>query len=300
MKKTRGLVSKIIRFSAVDGPGNRLVMFLQGCNFRCINCHNPHTIGQCTACGQCIATCPAGALKLEKAPETEPTSMGGESFETIQIHFTEAICQGCDRCLAVCSASSNPRTRWMEVTEVQELIRQVSPFLSGITVSGGEATLQLAFLRELFQAVKADPVLKGLTTFLDSNGTLSLAGWNELLPVMDGAMIDLKALDPAIHQQLTGTDNTRVLQSIPYLFRHNRLYEVRLLIIPGYNAELEQAYATASYLAEVCPTTRIRLIPFRIHGVKSVYQHIQPPTAELMAMLQQVYQQHGFQQVSIT
>lgn len=34
-------VSRVLTFSCVDGPGNRLVLFLQGCNFDCITCHNP-------------------------------------------------------------------------------------------------------------------------------------------------------------------------------------------------------------------------------------------------------------------
>jgi pyruvate-formate lyase-activating enzyme len=46
-----GVVSKILRWSVVDGPGNRLVLFLQGCNFACPGCHNPYTIGQCNDCG---------------------------------------------------------------------------------------------------------------------------------------------------------------------------------------------------------------------------------------------------------
>lgn len=39
-----GLVADTIFFSNVDGPGNRFVVFFQGCNFDCIACHNPQTI----------------------------------------------------------------------------------------------------------------------------------------------------------------------------------------------------------------------------------------------------------------
>ena len=40
-------VNKIIPFSAVDGPGNRTAIFLQGCNFDCRYCHNPETRNLC-------------------------------------------------------------------------------------------------------------------------------------------------------------------------------------------------------------------------------------------------------------
>ncbi len=37
------LVNKIETFGLVDGPGVRVVVFLQGCNMRCKYCHNPET-----------------------------------------------------------------------------------------------------------------------------------------------------------------------------------------------------------------------------------------------------------------
>ncbi len=40
----KGIVTRILPFSSVDGPGNRSVVFLQGCNFDCLFCHNPETI----------------------------------------------------------------------------------------------------------------------------------------------------------------------------------------------------------------------------------------------------------------
>ena len=76
---------------------------------------------------------------------------------------------------------------------------RVAPFLSGVTVSGGEATLQAAFVRAFFERVGADPELGRLTRFVDSNGMAAAAVWDQLLPVTDGVMLDLKALDPHVH-----------------------------------------------------------------------------------------------------
>lgn len=39
----KGYINSIETMGLVDGPGIRVVVFMQGCNLRCIYCHNPET-----------------------------------------------------------------------------------------------------------------------------------------------------------------------------------------------------------------------------------------------------------------
>ncbi len=41
---TKGIVNSIQSLGALDGPGIRFVVFMQGCNLRCGCCHNPDTL----------------------------------------------------------------------------------------------------------------------------------------------------------------------------------------------------------------------------------------------------------------
>lgn len=208
-----GFVADTVSFSSVDGPGNRFVVFLQGCNFDCLACHNPQTI-----------------------PGHGPV----DGFHP----------------------------RHMGVDDLLQSIRRAAPFISGVTASGGEATQQPGFLRSLFAAVKADEDLRHLSCFVDSNGACSLSVWDDLMPVMDGAMIDLKCLDPVIHERTTGMDNAAVLASIQHLQALGLLYEVRLLLMAGVNDDPDLLRSTADWLASVDPGLRVKVIGFRPHGAR--------------------------------
>ena len=252
-------VSRWLPFSCVDGPGNRLVLFLQGCNFRCPGCHNPHTIGLCDHCGDCVPGCPSGALTLV---EGRP----GES----RVRWQASLCTHCDRCLDACPRSASPKTHQMSVAEVLALLRRYGPLLTGITVSGGEATTQLPFVIDLFTAIKAAPDLTHLSCLLDSNGSLGEAGWQRLLPVLDGAMIDLKGWRDSVHHALTGQGRERVLASLQLLARVGKLAELRLLHVPGrtdfIDADGKLEAGLVSFLQSLGPVP-IRLNGFRHHGV---------------------------------
>ena len=238
MRSTPVRLADVVPFSCVDGPGNRFVVFTQGCPFDCIACHNPETIAPC-----------------------------------------------------------GPDTRVTDVGQLLEQIREVEPYLSGVTVSGGEATAQWRFVRDLFAEVRADPQLARLTTYVDTNGHALPRIWDELLPVTDGFMVDLKALDPEVHHRLTGRGNELVLDSIRYLHSRGRLAEVRLLLVPGINDSGEQLARTAAWLAGVDPALRVVVIGFRRHGVRDEYADLPEAGPEVLGRARAALEEAGLRQV---
>lgn len=277
MNANQSLLCDFIRFSSIDGPGNRMVLFLQGCNYNCVACHNPYTINPCLHCGLCVTACTSGALSLE----------GGE------VHWKPSRCKGDEACIRICPFDSTPKARSFSLEQALNEIRHTAPFLSGITVSGGEATLQWPFVRALFAAIKSDASLNHLSTLVDSNGSAPLSVWEQLLPVMDGAMLDLKCFDNALHQELTAASNQPVLNSIRFLQSQGKLHEVRLLLLPGRNDDAQLLKQTAAWLAAIDPAMRIKIIGFRPHGVRAQAQHWPQPTAAQMQSYTQIFAQAG-------
>ena len=245
----KALVNKVINFSNVDGPSTRMAIFLQGCNFNCWFCHNPETINRCINCGACVKTCPTGALKIVNGKVT----------------WNDKLCVTCDTCLKTCKNNSSPRTKEMSVNDLLKLIKKAKPYIAGITVSGGECTLQAPFLRELFKEVKK----LGLTTFLDSNGSYNYKDDKELMAVTDKVMLDVKAYDHSFHNDLCTYDNTIVLENLHYLLKEDKLYEVRTIIFPGFDKENSETVKNVSkVIKDAC---RYKIIRYRPFGVRDKY-----------------------------
>lgn len=242
---TRAYVADTIAFSDVDGPGNRFVVFLQGCNFDCVACHNPQTI-------------PGNAAAVEG-------------------HHPHHV----------------------TVDELLVQIRRAAPFIRGITVSGGEATQQAAFVHTLCSAIKANPALHHLTCFVDSNGACATSVWDDLEHVVDGVMVDLKCFDADIHRTLTGQSNDRVLASIRHLAGLGRLYEVRLLLVAGLNDDPALIRATGQWLARVDPAMRVKVIGFRQHGTRPHDPPLQEPTPESLAAAAEILRSVADLQVAV-
>lgn len=214
--------------------------------------------------------------------------------------------QGCDfDCLACHNPHTIPQRKvgtsyLATLDDVIGQLREAEPFVSGVTVSGGEATLQWQFVRRLFATIKSDPRLAHLTTLVDSNGNATLDVWDALAPVMDGAMIDLKAFDPDLHLELTRRPNHRVLESIRHLAGLGKLHEVRLLLIPGVNDTDDELVPIARWLVGIDPSVRVRLNGFRRIGTRLLACGFDDATPAHLAAAAETLARHGLDPSAIT
>lgn len=285
-------VNKIIPFSSVDGPGNRSAVFVQGCNFNCHYCHNPETRAVCISCGDCVATCPAGALTL--------------SAEGLVL-FDPTKCVGCDTCIHTCTHDASPRIRYLNAEEVYAEVKRNVPFIRGVTVSGGECTFYPAFLHDLAVLAKQD----GLGFLLDSNGTYDFeTDPADLLSVIDGVMLDIKAYDAADHRAVTDVDNALVLKNMRFLADRGQLYEVRTVVVPElFDTEktiVDTARALQPYLSRQKhwpenegTSIRYKIIKYRPFGVREAYRSFTPPTDAWLEHLADLARSEGMTDIVI-
>lgn len=245
-------INKIIPFSNVDGPSNRMAIFFQGCQFNCRFCHNPETINVCIHCGKCVETCPTNALTKENN----------------KVIWNKELCVNCDTCIKTCTNNSSPKITYMDTDRLLEEIKRVAPYIEGITLSGGECTIHKDFIIELLPKVKE----LGLTTLLDSNGSLDFELNKEILEYCDGVMLDVKAVDKEFSDWLINYPNDIVLKNLEYLLKENKLYEVRSIIFPNKDKENEE---TITYVSNIIEDKCLyKIIRYRQFGVREEGQEL--------------------------
>ena len=75
-------------------------------------------------------------------PATDIVTRPPLAKEGKKVLWDEKTCIRCDKCIKICPKNASPRVRKYEVEELVAELKKVAPFLRGITISGGEATLQ--------------------------------------------------------------------------------------------------------------------------------------------------------------
>lgn len=139
----------------------------------------------------------------------------------------------------------------------------------GITVSGGEALLQIDFVTELFRLAKE----KGVNTCLDTSGNpFSLeepfkCKFDELMKYTDLFMLDIKHMDDAAHRKLTGQTNQNILEMAAYLSDHGKAMWIRHVLVPGITTEEDELHRLRSFLDTLKTVERVEVLPYHTLGV---------------------------------
>jgi pyruvate formate lyase activating enzyme len=208
---TKGIILHLQRLSTEDGPGIRTTVFFKGCPLRCAWCHNPESISprpqvhwlenRCITCYSCLEICPNDCLVFDKHG----------------VVIDRERCQGCGTCARECPGNAMELLGVTTSTEdlFAELVKDKAFFSDGggVTLSGGEPTLQSAFAVELLAGLQA----AGIHTALDTCGLCARPVLERLYPLVDLFLFDLKLISSERCRQFTGQDNEIVLDNLRWL-----------------------------------------------------------------------------------
>lgn len=194
-----------------------------------------------------------------------------ETFGTVDgpgIRFV-VFMQGCPlRCLYCHNRDTwNPKGgREVTVDEIIEDLKGYMEFIKfsggGITVTGGEPTLQAQFVTELFKRCKEF----GVHTALDTSGFANIEKVKELLQYTDLVLLDIKQAIGDKHKVLTGVGNEKIQAFARYLSDQGIAAWIRYVLVPGYTDGEDDLAAAADFIGELKNVKRIDVLPYHSMG----------------------------------
>lgn len=182
-------------------------------------------------------------------------------------------------CAMRCKYCHNPDT-WASQKDVKmqtadELLKtalRYKPYwreTGGITISGGEALLQIDFLVDLCKKAKAE----GVHVTIDTSGNPFtkkepfFSKFQELMKYVDLFMLDIKHIDNAKHEELTGQKNENILEMAKYLSENGKAMWIRHVLVPGITTDEKYLKELHDFIETLDTVERVEVLPYHTLGV---------------------------------
>ena len=160
----------------------------------------------------------------------------------------------------------------------------------GVTVSGGEPLLQIEFVTEFFKLLKEHNVHTAIDTSGQPFSTDKefLKKFDELLKYTDLVLLDLKEFDSEKHKNLTGFDNSNIIQMAQYLSDKNIPMWIRHVLVPTVTDNEESLGRLRDFIQSLKTVEKVELLPYHTLGlfkwkklgIKYKLEGVPTPTAE--------------------
>lgn len=135
----------------------------------------------------------------------------------------------------------------------------------GVTLCGGEPLMHPDYTIELLRELGRRGFHRTVDTALYATAQTvkAVAAHCELF------LVDLKLMDDAKHRQYTGVGNQLILENIRLLATLGNTFAIRIPLIEGINADVENMEQTARFLSSLspqAPSLTVHLLPYHDVG----------------------------------
>lgn len=183
--------------------------------------------------------------------------------------------QGCPMRCQFCHNPDSWTTNQGEEKTADELLDQAERFRSywgekgGITVSGGEALMQIDFLIELFEKAHQ----RGINTCLDTSAQPFsrrepfFGKFERLMAYTDTVLLDIKHIDDTEHRKLTRHSNSNILDCARYLSDIHKPVWIRHVLVPGITDNDEYLHQLRAFIDTLSNVERVDVLPYHTLGI---------------------------------
>lgn len=269
----KATIFNVQKYNMYDGPGVRTLVFFKGCPLRCKWCANPEGLekkyqimfksNSCVNCGACVSVCPVGIHTISK------DNGDHEVLRNID-------CLGCGKCVEACMAKALSVVGEVKtISELLEIIKEDKTFYEvsggGVTLGGGEVTMQPEAAVNLLQACKQE----NINTAIETCGYTKLENILKIAEFTDLFLFDMKQIEAEKHFELTGVRNQQILTNLKELLHRRYNVKIRMPMLKGINDSQQEIEKLIEFLMPYRDYKNFKgidLLPYHKLGVNKYNQ----------------------------